>query len=230
MLLNCGAREDFLIVPWIAMRSNQSIFKESILNIHWKDWYWSGNSNTFATWCEELTHWIRPWLWERLKAGGEGENRRQHGWMTSLTQWTWVWVSFRSWCWTGKPDMESQSRTRLSDWTELTVFQSVFTNLWLSAFWNLGFFSQSTVIAYNSLVYLSLTTNDIEHSVTYHVYMDILCFEVDILIFKYDIFPISIPLSVTFWLIPKYSLYILCKCILRVLQLFFLYHGSLHFA
>ena len=161
---------------------------------------------------------------------GEADDRGWDGWMASLTQWTWVWVSFRSWCWTGKPDMESQSRTRLSDWTELTVFQSVFTNLWLSAFWNLGFFSQSTVIAYNSLVYLSLTTNDIEHSVTYHVYMDILCFEVDILIFKYDIFPISIPLSVTFWLIPKYSLYILCKCILRVLQLFFLYHGSLHFA
>ena len=62
---------------------------KSTLNIHWKDWCWSGNSNTLATWCEELTHWIRPWLWERLKAGGE------HGWMTSLTQWTCVWASSR---------------------------------------------------------------------------------------------------------------------------------------
>ena len=30
------------------------------------------NFNTLATWCEELTHWKRPWCWERLKAGGEG--------------------------------------------------------------------------------------------------------------------------------------------------------------
>ena len=35
-----------------------------------KDWCWS--SNALATWCEELTHWKRPWCWERLKAGGEG--------------------------------------------------------------------------------------------------------------------------------------------------------------
>ena len=44
------------------------------LNIHWKDWCWSGSSNTLATWCEELTHWRRPWCWERLKAKGEGDN------------------------------------------------------------------------------------------------------------------------------------------------------------
>ena len=30
------------------------------------------NFNTLVTWCEELTHWKRPWCWERLKAGGEG--------------------------------------------------------------------------------------------------------------------------------------------------------------
>ena len=41
-------------------------------NIHWKDWCWSWNSNTLATWCEELTPWKRPWCWERLKAGEKG--------------------------------------------------------------------------------------------------------------------------------------------------------------
>ena len=46
-------------IPWLARRSNQSILKEIILNIHWKDWCWS--SNTLVTWCEELTHWKRPW-------------------------------------------------------------------------------------------------------------------------------------------------------------------------
>ena len=38
------------------------------------------------TWCEELIHWKRPWCWERLKAGGEGDNRGWDGWMASPTQ------------------------------------------------------------------------------------------------------------------------------------------------
>ena len=38
-----------------------------------------------------------------LKAGGEGDDRGWDGWMASPTQWTWVWVSSGSWCWTGKP-------------------------------------------------------------------------------------------------------------------------------
>ena len=47
--------------------------------------YWSWNSNTLAIWCEELTHWKRPWCWERLKAGGEGDDRGWDGWMASPT-------------------------------------------------------------------------------------------------------------------------------------------------
>ena len=58
------------------------------LNIHWKDWCWSWNSNTLATWCEQLTHLKRLWCWERLKAGGEGDDRGWDGWMASPTQWT----------------------------------------------------------------------------------------------------------------------------------------------
>ena len=38
------------------------------------------SSNTLATWCEELTHWNSPWCWERLKVGGEGDDRGQGGW------------------------------------------------------------------------------------------------------------------------------------------------------
>ena len=45
-----------LRVPWTARRSNQSILKEICPDIHWKEWCWSWNSNTLATWCEELTH------------------------------------------------------------------------------------------------------------------------------------------------------------------------------
>ena len=73
------------------------------LDIYWKDWCWSWNSNTLATWCEELTHLKRPWCWARLKAGGEGDDRGWDGWMASLTQWTWVWVNSGNWRWTGRP-------------------------------------------------------------------------------------------------------------------------------
>ena len=57
----------------------------TILNIeynivHWKDWCWSWNSNTLATWCEELTHLKSPWCWERSRAGGEGDDRGWDGW------------------------------------------------------------------------------------------------------------------------------------------------------
>ena len=92
-----------LRVPWSARRYNQSILKRSVLGVHWKDWCWSWNSNTLATWCEELTHWERPWCWERLRAGGEGDDRGWDGWMASPTQWTWVWVDSGSWWWTGRP-------------------------------------------------------------------------------------------------------------------------------
>ena len=76
--------------------------RKSVLNIHWKDWCWSWNSNTLATWFEELTHWKRLWCWERLKVG-EGDDRGWDDWMASPTQWTWVWVNSGNWWWTGRP-------------------------------------------------------------------------------------------------------------------------------
>ena len=97
----------------------------SVLNIHWKDWCWS--SNTLATWCKELSHWKRPWCWERLKVGGEGDDRGWDVWMASLTQWTWVWVSSGSWWWTGKPGvLQSMGLQRVRhDWvTELNWTES----------------------------------------------------------------------------------------------------------
>ena len=65
------------------------------------DW----NSNTLATWCEELTHWKRPWCWEGLGAGGEGDNRRWDGWMALPTRWAWIWVNSGSLWWTGRTGM-----------------------------------------------------------------------------------------------------------------------------
>ena len=99
--------------------------KGNLLNIHWKDWHGSWNSNPLAPWCEELTHLKRPWCWERLKAGGEGDDRSWDGWMASPTRWTWVWVGSGSWLWTGRPDVHgvAKSRTRLSSWTELRTWR-----------------------------------------------------------------------------------------------------------
>ena len=88
----------------------------------WRDWCWSWNSNTLANWCEELTHLKRPWFWERLRAGGEGDNGGWGGWMASPTQWTWVWVDSGSWWWTGRPGvLQSMGLQRVRhDWaTEL---------------------------------------------------------------------------------------------------------------
>ena len=69
-----------------ARRSNQSILKASVLGVHWKDWCWSWSSNTLSTWWEELTHWKRPWCWERWRAGGDGGQQGQDNWMAPLTQ------------------------------------------------------------------------------------------------------------------------------------------------
>ena len=92
-----------LRIPWTARRSNQSVLQEINLPIHWKDWCWSWSSNTLATWCEELTHWKRPWCWERLRARGEEGDTGWDRWMASLTQWTWIWANSRRWWRTGKP-------------------------------------------------------------------------------------------------------------------------------
>ena len=65
-----------LRVPWTA-RSNQSILKEISPEYSLEGLRLKLNSKTLATWCKELAHWKRPWCWERLTAGGKGDNR---GW------------------------------------------------------------------------------------------------------------------------------------------------------
>ena len=113
-----------------ARRSNQSIWKE-IRPEYSLDWCWRWNSNTLATRCKELTHLKRSWCWGRLKAGGEWDNRGWDGWMASPTQWTWVWASFGSWWWTGKPGLlQSMGSQRVRhDWTtklNWTDYSSIF--------------------------------------------------------------------------------------------------------
>ena len=79
-----------LSVPWTARRSNQSksILKEINPEYSLEGVVLKLKLQYFGTWCKKLTHWERPWWWERLKAGEEGD-RGWNGWMTSLIQWTW---------------------------------------------------------------------------------------------------------------------------------------------
>ena len=121
MVLNCGVGEDSSESLGLQGDQSSQSYRKSVLNIHCKDWCWSWNSNTLATWCKELIHWKRPWCWERLKAG-EGDDRGWDGWMASQTRRTWIWASSRSWRWTVKSGMlQSMGSQRVGhDWaTEL---------------------------------------------------------------------------------------------------------------
>ena len=103
MLLNCGVGEDCWESLELQGDPTSPFWRRSALGFLWKEWCQSWNSSTLATSCEELTHWKRPWCWEGLGAGGEGDDRGWDGWMASLTGWTWVWVNSGSWWWTGRP-------------------------------------------------------------------------------------------------------------------------------
>ena len=122
MLLNCGFGEDSWESFWLQGDPTSPSERKSVLDVHWKNWCWSWNFSTLATWCEELTLLKRPWCWEILNEGEEGDDRGWNGWMVSTTQWTWVWVNSGSWSWTGRPGvLQSMGSQRVRhDWvTEL---------------------------------------------------------------------------------------------------------------
>ena len=118
MLLNCSVGEDSWESLGLQGDPTSPSYRKSVLNIHCKDWCWSWNSKTLATWCEELMYLKRPWCWERLKVEREGDDRGWDGWMASLTQRTWIWPSSGSWFRTGKPGMlQSMGSQRVGqDW------------------------------------------------------------------------------------------------------------------
>ena len=116
-------------VSWTARKSNQSILKEISPEYSLEGLMLKLKLQYFGHLMQRTDSLKRLWCWERLKAGGEGDDRGWDGWMASLTRWTWVWVNSRSWWWTGRPDvlrfMGSQrvDSTEWLNWTELNLFQ-----------------------------------------------------------------------------------------------------------
>ena len=153
MLLNCGVGEDCWESLGLQGDPTSPSERRSVLGVHWKDWCWSWNSNTLATWCEELTHLKRPWCSEKLRAGGEGDDRGWDGWMALPTQWTWVRVDSGSWWWTGRPGMlpfmgsqrVGHDRATELNWTAPSLHSSIPTLLLLVT----GIFLPSSLRGFN---------------------------------------------------------------------------------
>ena len=94
-----------LRVSWTARRLNQSILKEISPEYSLEGLMLKLKLQYFGHLIRRADSFEKTWCWERLKAGGAGDNRGWDGWMVPPTQWTWIWVSSRSWWWTGKPGM-----------------------------------------------------------------------------------------------------------------------------
>ena len=105
-------------VPWTARRSNQSILKEISPEYSVEGLMLKLKLQYFGHLMRRTDSFERPWCWERLKAGGEGDDGGWDGWMASPTQWTWVWVSSGSLWWTRKPGvLQSMGSQRVGhDW------------------------------------------------------------------------------------------------------------------
>ena len=131
MLLNCGVGKDSWDSLGLQGDPTSPFWMRSVLGVHWKDWCWSWNSNILTTSWEELTHWKRPWCWEGLGAGGEGDDRGWDSWMASPSRWTWVWMNSRSWWWTERPGvLQFMGLQRVGhDWaTELNWTEDIWEN------------------------------------------------------------------------------------------------------
>ena len=94
-----------LRVFWTARRSNQSILKEISPGCSLEGLMLNLKLQYFGHLVQRADSFEKTVMLEGLRAGGEGDDRGWHGWMGSLTQWTWIWVNSGSWWWTGRPRM-----------------------------------------------------------------------------------------------------------------------------
>ena len=95
------------------------------MNRNWKDWCWSWNSNTLATWWEELTHWKKPCIGKDWRQEKKWWQRTR--WFNGITDS--MYMSFSKpqelvrdrEAWHAAVHGLAQSQTWLSDCTELNT-------------------------------------------------------------------------------------------------------------
>ena len=121
MFLNCGIGIDSWASLGLQGDPTSPSSRRSVLGVHWKDWCWSWNSNT---WPPDVESWL---IWKDPDAGkdwGQEEKGttedKMVGWHHQFNGFGWtLGVGDDREAWSAAIHGVAKSWTRLSDWTEL---------------------------------------------------------------------------------------------------------------